>query len=82
MSVIQLQGIVDKMARKASLQGTNGDEVMTKNGAVISKFSRDALEIGAAVGEVILDKIRKVFDLNWGDDAVFRARYGAPKIMT
>jgi hypothetical protein len=55
---------------------------MTKNGAVISKFSKDALKIGAAVGVVILDKVRKVFDLNWGDDAVFRARNGAPKIMT
>jgi hypothetical protein len=49
---------------------------------VISKFLRDALEIGAAVGAVILDKVRKVFDLNWGDDAVFRERNGAPKIMT
>jgi hypothetical protein len=82
MSEIQLRVIVDKMAREASSQGTDGDEVMSKNGAVISKFSRDALEIGAAVGAVILDKIRKVFDLNWGDDAVFRVRNGAPKIMT
>ncbi len=70
---------MDKMAREASSQGTDGDEVMAKNGAVISKFSKDALEIGAAVGAVILDKVRKVFDLNWGDDAVFRARNGAPK---
>jgi hypothetical protein len=57
---------------------------MTKNGAVISKFSKDALELelGAAVGAVILDKVRKVFDLNLGDGAVLRARNGAPKIMT
>ncbi len=82
MSEIQLKGIVDKMAREASSQGTDGDEVMTKNGAVISKFSKDFLEIGAAVGAVILDKVGKVFDLNWGDDAIFRARNGAPKIMT
>jgi hypothetical protein len=41
MSQIQLRGIVDKMAREASSQGTDGDEVMTKNEA------RDALEIGA-----------------------------------
>ena len=83
MSEIQLRGIiVDKMAREASSQGTDGDEVMTKNGAVISKFSKDFLEIGAAVGAVILDKVGKVFDLNWGDDAIFRARTGAPKIMT
>ncbi len=70
------------MAKETSSQGTDGDEVMTKNGVVISKFSRDALETGAAVGTVILDKVRKVFDLNWGDDAVFRMRNGAPKIMT
>jgi hypothetical protein len=82
MSEIQLRGIVDKMAREASSQGTDGDEVMTRNGVVISKFSKDALEIGEAVGAVILDKVRKVFDLNWGEDAVFRARNGAPKIMT
>jgi hypothetical protein len=82
MSEIQLRGIVDKMAREASSQGTNRGEVMSKNGAVNSKFSRDALEIGTAVGAVILDKVRKVFDLNWGDDAVFRVRNGAPKIMT
>ncbi len=42
MSKIQLKGIADKMAREASSQGTDGDEVMTKNGAVISKFSKDA----------------------------------------
>jgi hypothetical protein len=82
MSEIQLRGIVDKMVREASSEGTDGDEVMTKNGAVISKFSKDALEIEAAVGAVILDKVRKVFDLNWEGDAVFRARNGAPKIMT
>ncbi len=49
---------------------------------MISKFSRDALETGAAVDAVILDKVRKVFDLNWGDDAVFRMMNAAPKIMT
>ena len=40
------------------------------------------MEIGAAVDESILKKIRKVFDLNKGDDAVFRTKNGAPKIMT
>jgi hypothetical protein len=74
MSEIQLKGIlvVDKMAREVSSQrGTDGDEVMTRNGAVICKFSKDAMKIGATVGAVILDKVGKVFDLNWGDDAVF-----------
>jgi hypothetical protein len=82
MSEIHLRGIVDKMVREASSQGTDGDEVMSKSGSVISKFSRDVLEIGATVGPVILDKVLKVFDLNWGDDAVFRMRNGASKIMT
>ncbi len=40
------------------------------------------MEIGAAVDETILGKIRKVFDLNKGDDAVFRTKNGAAKIMT
>jgi hypothetical protein len=82
MSEIQLREMVKKTAREASSQGTDGVEVMTKNGPVISKFSKDALEIGAAVGAVILDKVRNVFDLNWEDEAVFRARNGTPKITT
>ncbi len=32
--------------------------------------------------EAILEKVRKVFDFNKGDDAVFRTKNGAPKIMT
>jgi hypothetical protein len=60
MSEIQLRRIVDKMASGAADQGTDGDEVMQKGGEIISKFSKEALEIGAAVGEVILEKIRSV----------------------
>jgi hypothetical protein len=55
---------------------------MQKDGKTISKFSKEALEIGAAVSEVILRKVRKVFDLNKGDDEVFRTKNDAPKIMT
>ncbi len=62
--------------------GTDGDEIMEKRGENISKFSKEALEIGATVDEIILEKVRKVFDLNIGDDAIFRMKYGAPKIMT
>jgi hypothetical protein len=29
-----------------------------------------------------LDKVRKVFNLNEGDDAVFGSQNGAPRIMT
>ena len=82
MSEIQLRRIVDKMANETADQGTDGDEVMQKGGVSISKFSKEALEIGAAVDESILKKVRKVFDLNKGDDAVFRTKNGAPKIMT
>ncbi len=79
MSEIQLRRIVDKMANEAAEQGTDGDEVMQKGGESISKFSKEALEIGAAVDEVILGKVRKVFDLNKGDDAVFRTKNGPPR---
>ena len=55
---------------------------MQKGRETISKFSKGALEIGAAVNETILEKVKEVFDLNKGDDAVFRTRNGSPKIMT
>ena len=55
---------------------------MQKGGETISKFFKGALEIGTAVNEAILEKVMKVFDLNKGDDAVFRTKNGAPKIMT
>ena len=82
MSEIQLRRIADKMANEAAEQGTDGDEIMQKGGESISKFSKEALEMGAAVDEIILDKVRKVFDLNKGDDAVFWTKSGAPKIRT
>jgi hypothetical protein len=55
---------------------------MLKDGATISKFSREALEVGSKVGSQILGKIRKIFDLNKRDDSVFRTKNGAPKILT
>ncbi len=51
VSEIQLRRIVDKMANGSADQGTDGDEVMQKGEKTISKFSREALEIGAAVSE-------------------------------
>lgn len=51
---------------------------MQKGGETISKFFKGALEIGTAVNEAILEKVMKVFDLNKGDDAVFRTKNGAP----
>ena len=82
MSEIQLRRIVGKMANETASQGTDGDEVMQKGGETISKFSKGALKIGAAVNEAILEKVREVFDLNKGDDAVFRTKNGAPQIIT
>jgi hypothetical protein len=55
---------------------------MTKYGHTFSKFSKEALEIGASVSAAILKKVRNVFDLNKGDDEVFRTKKDAPKIMT
>jgi hypothetical protein len=74
MSEIQLRRIVDKMANESAAQGTDGDEVMQKGGETISKFSKGVSEIGAAVNEAILEKVREVFDLNKGDDAVLFSR--------
>ena len=81
MSEIQLRRIVDEMANEIASQGTDGDGIMQKGEETISKFCKGALEIGAAVNEAILEKVKEVFDLNKGEDAVFRTRNGSPKIM-
>jgi hypothetical protein len=47
---------------------------MQRGGETISKFSKGAPEIGAAVNEAIIEKVREVFDLNKGDDAVYRTK--------
>ncbi len=82
MSEIQLRAIVQNMDKQGADQQTDGDEIMVKDGATISKFSREALEVGSKVGSLILGQIRKIFDLNKGDDSVFRTKNGAPKILT
>ena len=46
MSEIQLRAIVQNMDKQEADQQTDGDEIMVKDGATISKFSREALEIG------------------------------------
>jgi hypothetical protein len=70
------------MDKQGADQQTDGDEIMVKDGATISKFSREALEVGSKVGSQILGKIRMIFDLNKGNDSVFRTKNGAPKILT
>ncbi len=81
MSEIQLRAIVQNMDKYRAGQQTDGDEVMVKDGVTISKFSREALEVGSNVGSQILGKICRIFDLNKGDDSVFRTKNGAPKIL-
>jgi hypothetical protein len=82
MSEIQLRASVQNMEKQGADQQTDGDEIMVKDGATISKFSREALEVGSKLGSQILGKIRKIFELNKGDDNVFRTKNGAPKILT
>jgi hypothetical protein len=82
MTEIQLRRIVDRTSKEQQAHQSDGDETMTKNGETISKFSKEALEIGASVSAAILKKVKNVFDLNKGDDEVFRTKNGAPKIMT
>ena len=50
MSEIQLRAIVQNMDKHRAGQQTDGDEVMVKDGVTISKFSREALEVGSNVG--------------------------------
>ncbi len=64
MSEIQLRAIVQNMDKQGTDQQTDGDEIMVKDGVTISKFFREALEVGSRVGSQILGKIRKIFDLN------------------
>jgi hypothetical protein len=79
MSEIQLRAIVQNMDRQGADQQTDGDEIMVKDGATISKFSREALEVGDKVGNQILGKIRKIFDLKKGDESVFCTKNEAPR---
>jgi hypothetical protein len=58
MTEIQLKNIVDRLG-KESTTGTDGDEFTIKDGIKVSKFSKEAMEIGFDVGEELK---RKVFD--------------------
>ena len=61
---------------------TDGDETTIKDGCRISKFSKEAMEIGKDVKESLKEKVFKVFDKNAGNDAVFPMKNGSPKILT
>jgi len=84
MTEIQLRRIVDRTAKEQQAHQSDGDETMTKNGKTISKFSKEAMNIGedALEHEVVLRKVYLVYDKWVGNDSVFPLSNGAPKIMT
>ena len=81
MTEIQLKNIVDRMGADPDTK-TDGDETTVKDGVRISKFSKEAMEVGGDVKESLKLKVFQVFDKNAGDDAVFPTRNGSPKILT
>jgi hypothetical protein len=82
MSEIQLRRIVDKLQGEQNQQKADGGEFMVKNGVAISKFPKEAMEIGAAVTGKFLNKVVGVSGANEGNDSVFPACNGAPKVLT
>ncbi len=85
MTEIQLRRIVDRTAKEQQAHQSDGDETMTKNGQTISKFSKEAMNIGDEVHEhevILLCKVYLVYDKWVGNDSVFPLSNGAPKIMT
>jgi hypothetical protein len=81
MTEIQLKNIVDRLG-KESVTGTDGDEFTTKDGIKISKFYKEAMEIGFDVEETLRRKVYDQFTRYVGDDSVFPTKNGAPKILT
>ncbi len=81
MTEIQLKNIVDRMGADPDTK-TDGDETTIKDGLRISKFSKEAMEIGKFVTDSMKKKVFTVFIRNAGDDAVFPTKNGSPKIMT
>ena len=81
MTEIQLRRIVDRTSKE---QQSDGDETMVRDGKTISKFAKEAMNIGDEVYEYesILRKVYLVYERWVGDDSVFPLRNGAPKIMT
>ena len=82
MTEIQLRRIVDRLSKQKTSAKTDGDETMVKDGKIISKFSKQSMELGDRVCADIKTKIWEVYDNNVGADAVFPLKNGAPKILT
>ena len=53
-----------------------------KDGIRISKFSKEAMEIGFDVGEELKRKVYDQFTSYVGEDSVFPTKNGSPKILT
>jgi hypothetical protein len=81
MTEIQLKNIVDRLG-KESTTGTDGDEFTIKDGIKVSKFSKEAMEIGFDVGEELKRKVFDQFTSYVGEDSVFPTKNGSPKILT
>ena len=81
MTEIQLKNIVDRLG-KESVTGTDGDEFTIKDGVKVSKFSKEAMEIGFDVEETLKRKVYEQFTSYVGNDSVFPTRNGSPKILT
>lgn len=81
MTEIQLKNIVDRMGTDPDTK-TDGDETTIKDGLRISKFSKEAMEIGKSVTDSMKKRVFTVFIRNAGNDAVFPTKNGSPKIMT
>jgi hypothetical protein len=81
MTEIQLKNIVDRMGKEATT-GTDGDEFTIKDGIKVSKFSKEAMEIGFDVGEELKRKVFDQFTSYLGEDSVFPTKNGSPKILT
>jgi hypothetical protein len=81
MTEIQLKNIVDRLG-KETVTGTDGDEFTIKDGIKVSKFSKEAMEIGFDVSEGIKARVHEQFTSYVGEDSVFPTKNGSPKILT
>ena len=77
MTEIQLKNIVDRLG-KETVTGTDGDEFTIKDGIKVSKFSKEAMEIGFDVTESLKAKVHEQFTSYVGEDSVFPTRNGSP----
>ena len=82
MTEIQLRRIIDRTGSDMGEQQSDGDERMTKDGADISKFSKEAMTLGDDVYEfneyapIILKKVYLLYDKYVGEDKVFPTKNG------